>query len=581
MLSEFRSLLPLLRRYRWHYVAGVLSLVVTSGAQLAIPQFIGRAVDILSGSRSAAPEIGRLMLFLLLTAVVIAAGRLGWRFFIHGSSRRIEAELRTRLYHHLLELPPSYYQEVKTGDLMARATNDMNAIRMAVGMALVAFIDGLFMTVAILTILIGQNPRLALVTVAPLPLITATIIFLGNRIGFLFRAVQEGFSRMSDQAQEVLSGARVVKAYVKESFFLRRFADANDNYQLQNMRLVRIWGMFFPLVSFLSGLTLLMLLWFGGRALLSGELSTGEFVATLSYLQMLIWPMLGAGFTVNMLQRGAASLSRINEVLNAPPAIASPADGRTSRVAGGVSLRGLTLQYPDTRAPALEDIGLEIAKGQMLGILGRTGSGKTSLLNVLPRLTDPPRGTVFVDGTDVHDYDLDTLRAGFGVVPQSTFLFSATVRDNIAFARPESDDTAIQRVVELSAMDTDLAEFPDGWNTIVGERGVTLSGGQRQRIAIARALLADPEILLLDDALSAVDTRTEDRILSTILETRRGRTTIIVSNRVSTLRHADHIILLDAGRITQQGSHDKLIAEAGLYREIYQLQQQEAAKEHL
>lgn len=581
MLSEFRSLLPLLRRYRWHYVAGVASLVVTSGAQLAIPQFIGRAIDILSGSRTAVPAIGRLMLFLMLTAVVIAAGRLGWRFFIHGSSRRIEAELRRRLYHHLLELPPSYFQTVKTGDIMARATNDMNAVRMAVGMALVAFIDGLFMTVAILTILISQNPRLALLTVAPLPLITATIIFLGNRIGHLFRAVQEGFSRMSDQAQEVLSGVRVVKAYVKEPFFLRRFADANDNYQYQNMRLVRIWGMFFPLVSFLSGLTLLMLLWFGGRALLSGELSTGEFVATLSYLQMLIWPMLGAGFTVNMLQRGAASLGRINEILDAPTEIASPEHGRTRPVAGGLSLRGLTLSYPAASTAALEEINLEIEKGRMLGVLGRTGSGKSSLLQVLPRLTDPPVGTVFVDGTDVHDYELDTLRAAFGVVPQSTFLFSASVRDNVSFARPEADDDEVSRVIELSAMDTDLAEFPHGWDTIVGERGVTLSGGQRQRIAIARALLADPEILMLDDALSAVDTRTEDRILSTILETRRGRTTILVSNRVSTLRHADHIIILDAGRITQRGTHGELMAQAGLYREIYQLQQQEAAKEHL
>lgn len=578
MIREFRTLLPLLHRYRWSYAAGVASLLVTSGAQLLIPLYVGNAIDILVDGRGTG-AVGRIMILLLLTATVIAAGRFGWRFFIHGSSRRIETELRRRLYDHLLTLSPDFFQKAKTGDIMARATNDMRAVRMATGMALVAFVDGLFMTLAILIILFGRNPRLALVTVIPLPLITILIIFLGGRIGVLFRTVQEGFSRMSEQAQEVLSGIRVVKAFVKEDFFLHRFADANENYQRENMRLVRIWGLFFPLVTFLSGLTLLILLWFGGRSLIEGNITTGDFVATLGYLQMLIWPMLGAGFTVNMLQRGAASLSRINEILDTSAGIVSPVPGRISVPRGSIAVHNLTYSFPDQEGPALADVSFTIERGNVLGILGRTGSGKSTLVSVLPRLLDPPTGTVFIDGTDVSDYDLNVLRGSFGIVPQDTFLFSATVLENIRFGRPDRPRDAALRVGNLAALDRDIDEFPDGWETIVGERGVTLSGGQRQRIAIARALLPDPEILILDDALSAVDTRTEERILTGILRERHNRTTIIISNRVSTLKHAGEILVMEEGRIARRGDHNSLVREPGLYQDIFRLQQLEQIKE--
>ena len=576
MIGEFRTLLPLVKKYRRSYVLGILSLIVTSGAQLFIPWLIGQAVDVLSAGRS--PDftaIRRILILMIGTAVIVGLGRLGWRFFIHGSSRRIENDLRLQIYDHLLTLPRSYYQQVKTGDLMARATNDLNAVRMAVGMALVAFFDGLFMTLAILIILFGQNPRLALFTVMPLPIITISLILLGSRIGHLFRAVQEGFSRMSDQAQEVFSGIRVVQVFVKEHYFLKRFGDANAAYQEKNMRLVRIWGLFFPLVTFLSGVTLLMLLWFGGRALIIGEISAGEFVATLSYLQMLIWPMMGAGFTVNMLQRGAASLARINEVLSAQSDITSPPDGRTSIGRGRIEIKDLSFFYSGETEPALHNVSIEIPAGTTLGILGRTGSGKSTLVDLIPRLLDPPAGTIFLDGTDVKRYDLDILRSVFGMVPQTTFLFSATVAENIRFADSTADDVTVHRFGEIAAMDTDVNDFPDGWNTVVGERGVTLSGGQRQRIAVARALLKNPPVLIFDDALSAVDTHTEERILSNITRERAERTTIIVSNRVSTLQEADQIVVLEDGRITDRGTHATLITRPGLYREVYFLQQQE------
>ncbi len=579
MIREFRTLIPLIRQHRWAYLAGVVSLLLTSGAQLAIPQFIRAAVDTFIAGDSFFPRITWLLAAMVGVAILVAVGRLGWRYFIHGASRRIEAELRGQIYNHLLTLPRSYFDEVKTGDLMARATNDLNAIRMAVGMALVAFIDGLFMSVAILSILFTQNARLALFTVLPLPLITLGIILVGRRLGRLFREVQEGFAQLTDQVQEVLSGIRVVKAFVKERYFLERFAEANETYQTRNLHLVRIWGFLFPTITFLSGLTLLLLLIFGGRALIDGEITPGEFVATLSYLQMLIWPVLGAGFTINLLQRGGASMGRINEVLLTEPAIVSPPAGRNTPGAPEIRVKDLAFTYPEASEPTVHTLSLLVPEGAYLGVFGATGSGKTSFVQTLPRIIDPPAGSVFVGGTDVHDYDLNTLRGMFGVVPQTGFLFSATILDNIRFGRPDASDEEVRVVVELSALAGDLEGFPDGWDTVVGERGVTLSGGQQQRIAIARALLVNPPILLLDDALSAVDAQTEDQILKGLLETRRGKTTILVSNRVSTFESADEVIVLEGGTITQRGTHAQLIDVEGLYQQVWALQRLESAEE--
>jgi len=458
---------------------------------------------------------------------------------------------------------------------MARATNDMNTVRESTGMGMVTFVDGVFMSLAILAILFTQNPRLALITVAPLPLITITIISMGSLIGKRFERVQAGFSKMSDVAQETVSGIRVIESFVREEHFSKKFRTSNDEYRAANMSLVKLFGMFFPLIGFLAGITTLLLLRFGGARVIEGSLSPGELVAVFAYLDMLIWPMIGAGFTVNLLERGSASLKRINEVLNTVPEIATGAEAVNETPVGDISIRNLTFSYPGATEPTLREMTVEVAKGETLGILGRLGSGKSTLVKLLPRLIEAPEGTISIGGRDIRAWDLQALRSAFGFVPQDSFLFSETIKENIAFGKPDATEDEIRKYAEVSTISRDLKEFPNGWDTMVGERGVTLSGGQKQRIAISRALCMDPPILVFDDALSAVDTETEKQILEHLLNERKGKTNIIISHRTSTLETANLIIVLDRGRIAQRGTHAELIAKPGLYADIHRLQQLE------
>jgi len=573
MLKEFRTLLPLLKKYRLYYLFGLLALLLTDAGELYIPQLIKRITNLITGGTFSLEAIGRLVLLMIGVALTVAFFRFGWRFFIHGASRRIERDLREQVFSHLLSLSSDFYQKMKTGDIMARSSNDMRAIQMASGMALVAFIDGFFLTIAILAILFAQFPKLAVITIIPLPLITILVLAGGKVIGQRFRLVQEGFSRLSEYVQESLTGIRVVKSFVKESWVEEVFHQRNDDNVSRNMQLVRIWGLFFPLITFISGLSLLFLLFFGGRSVMVDEFTPGDFMAFMAYLTMLRWPVMGMGFTVNMLQRGAASLERINEILNEKPGISSPSGAITTAPDGVLEVRDLNYHYSQDGPPVLQNISFLLPKGSTLGILGRTGSGKSTLVKIFPRLLDPSPGTVFIGGTDIRSYDLPVLRSSIGIVPQDSFLFSATIRENIAFGRPDAEDDEVQEAATLSTIDRELSVFPHGWNTEVGERGLTLSGGQKQRIAISRAMLINPEILIFDDALASVDAETEEKILTAFLRTRKGRTNILVAHRVSTLQHADHIIVLDEGRIIQQGSHDELSQAPGLYRDIYRLQQ--------
>ena len=604
VLREFKTLIPYAKRYLPFYIPGFVFLIVTDTGQLFIPQIIKRAINDLSGGSAALQAILRLVIVMVAIAFAVAVGRFGWRYFIQGSSRRIEKELRDRYFSHLIELSPAFFARYQAGDLMARATNDMNAIRMATGMATVSFVDGLFMTLAILIILFAQFPLLALYTILPLPILTVLMLMVGNLLGDRFRRVQEGFARLSGHVQEALSGIRVIQSFTQEEHSVRAFSRINDDYRDRNMALVKLFGFVWPIMTFLSGLTTLLLLWLGGPSVIGGSMSTGDFVAFMSYLGMLAWPMMGAGYTINLLQRGGASLKRVNAVLSEKPEIVGPPAGAKSLGDGTIAIRGLSFAYPapapradsfgssfggdgSSAAPAsegaggsderagrrvLEGITLEIPQGTTLGILGRTGSGKSTLIRLIPRLLDPPRGTVLIGGCDVHDFDLPFLRSSIGMVPQDSFLFSATIRENIAFGAPEISEEAVRRVAGVSTIDRDLAAFPRGLDTVVGERGITLSGGQKQRIAISRALAVNPQVLVLDDALSSVDTQTEERILRELMRERRGKTNIIISHRVSTLAVADRIIVIDAGRMVQSGSHEELLSQEGFYAEIHALQ---------
>ncbi len=573
-MKEYKRLFPYLKRYVWWYVFGLFFLVITDGGQLFMPQIIKSAIDIISGGRFELSAVLQRAIMLAGVALAVAVGRFGWRFFLNGTSRRIEAELRDDLFRHLLTLSSSFYNRTKTGDLMARATNDMRAIRMATGMAFVAFIDGLFMAAAIFTILFTQYTELALITIIPLPVIAILTLGMGKLIGERFRRVQEGFSRLSEHVQETLSGIRVVKSFVQEKHVIGRFHAANMEYVGANMALVKIWGFFFPLIMFLSGVSALLLLRFGGVAVIERKLTPGDFVAVLAYLQMLRWPMAGIGFTVNMIQRGAASLGRINRILEEKPDITSPPSPRTEVPAGDLVVQDLSYGYEDGD-PILKEINFVVPEGSTLGILGRTGSGKSTLVKLIPRLLDPPRGTITIAGRDVHEWDLHVLRSSIAMVPQDTFLFSAPIKENIAFGDPSLPEETLSAAAEVSTINRDLENFPSAWDTTVGERGITLSGGQKQRVAISRAVAVNPQFMIFDDALASVDTETEERILSRFLKLRAGRSNILISHRVSTLQAADRIIVLDNGRIVQSGTHEELLEEEGFYREVYTIQQME------
>ncbi|MBN1685417.1 MAG: ABC transporter ATP-binding protein [Spirochaetales bacterium] len=577
MLKNYRRLGLYLKAHGRQYIFGILFLIVTDAAQLYIPQLVRKAIDLAASGFFGMKEILFAVLPMIGLALLVAFGRYCWRYFINGAARQIEAEIRGDLYNHLQSLSATFYARQKTGDLMAHLTNDVNAIRMATGIGFALGIDGVMMIIAVLVIMIDLNSTMALLSLSPLPVLTIGVIFFSRIVGEQFKKVQEGFSDLSDTVQESFSGVRVLKTFVKEAVFVKRFVSKNLDYSERNLKLVRSWGFFFPAVSLLAGLSTVLFIIFGGRTVMEGLMSPGEFTAFFAYLQMLIWPLLGAGFTINMLKRAGASLERINAIMDEEPDIASPPAQRmvTSQIKGGLAIRNLTFTYPGADSPALEGIDLDLPAGRVLGILGKTGSGKSTLVNLIPRLYDPPPGSVFLDGIDVREYDLTVLRSAVSVVPQDSFLFSASIRANIGFGNPRADEQLLKKAADVSTISRDFSMFPDGWDTVVGERGVSLSGGQKQRVAISRALAADSSIVIFDDALSSVDTETEDAILSDLPGMIEGKTFIIIAHRISTLKTADVILVLENGRIIQQGSHEELVRTPGFYADVYRLQQLE------
>jgi len=568
-LKEYKSLLPYFATYRKRYILGLLCLIAVDAAQIAIPQFLRVAVDMISSGDFELRNIVVISLWMLLIMAMVSVGRFCWRYFIHGSSRRIETELRETFFEHLSKLSWDFYQKNKIGDLMARSINDLSAVRMAIGMGMVAMFDFIFMASAILIILFIQDAYSASFAVLPLPLITAMILLFGGVVSKRYQQAHEAYSRMSDTAQETFAGIRVIKSFVKERWFIKKFSDTNDDYRKANMELTRLYGFFFPIVTFLSEITILIMLIIGGRRVIMGLMTPGSLVAMFRYLTMLIWPLMGAGFTVSMIQRGAVSLGRINEILKTKPSIAEPENAQTAFVAEipdaadtvpALEVSNLSFAYNDGGNTCLDNISFKLKRGEWLGIMGRTGCGKSTLVKTFMRMLDPPAGSVRVFGLNVRQWPLEELRKLFAVSPQDNYLFSDSIENNIAYALQDPDLNLVDKAIESSSLKKDLEHFANGIKTLIGERGLTLSGGQKQRVAIARALILDSEFLVLDDSLSAVDNETEQNILQSLQKARKGKTTIIISHRVSTLRYANKVLVLDKGKVCEWGSPDELAA---------------------
>jgi ATP-binding cassette subfamily B protein len=589
--KNLRPLVPYLKRYRSSLVWGGLCVLFNNGIWIFFPQVLRRAVNDL---HSGVTRQKLLTYSLLIIAIALIKGIFQFltRWVVIGISRDIEFDLRNDLFAHLERLSHSYYQRNRTGDIMARATNDLNAVRMLLGPAIMYSANTIVFTAGALGFMLAISPKLTVFAFLPLPIASIVIQYFGRRIHERFERIQAMFSDISARAQENFSGARVIRAYVQEQAEIAAFEGANQEYIRRSLGLVRLMGMLWPTLELMLGAAVVIVLWLGGRQVLTGKMNVGDFVAFNTYMMQLTWPVIALGWVINIFQRGTASMVRIQEILAQQPEIADEGQAsshepratseqvaRSSQLEahdllGEIEFRNLNFAYNGTAV--LNDINLRIPAGSSLAIVGPTGSGKTTLVNLIPRIYDAAPGAVLIDGRPIREFPLDFLRRQIGFVPQETFLFSDTIRENIAYGVSKEDGEAtvgeIQAAAEAANIAQDIEGFPEGYNTTVGERGITLSGGQKQRTAIARALLRSPRILILDDALSSVDTHTEDKILNHLREIMRGRTTIFISHRVSTVRNADAIAVLHEGRIVELGSHDELIARNGYYTELYNKQ---------
>lgn len=578
-MNSFTFLFQYIKRHKYQYTAGIITLFVVDFANLFIPRLTGTITDGLTAHSLDWNGIKLCLLAIFGLGLTLALGRFLWRFFLFGASRSIEKELRNDMFLHLEKMSVEYYNEHKTGDLMTRFTSDLNAIRMAIGPAVICVFDASVITIMVICqMMYYVNIRLTLLAIIPMLLICAGEIYYGKIMHARFRERQEAVSDLTDFVQESFSGVRVIKAFVRERSQMRAFARANRHTMDKNLNVVRMQAVVMPLLDVIIGLSSLITLVYGGYLALVGEITLGRFVAFNQYINMLVWPMLACGDAINMFSQGSASTRRIREIFDEKPEIYDRKDVQPpDEIRGDITFSHLTFIHRGHSEPTLKDINLEIPAGTTLAIIGRTGNGKSTLVNLLLRLYNTKPGMILIDGRDINTIPLKALRENIAYVPQDNFLFSDTLKANIAFGAGEEDMDAITCATSVACIHENIVSFPDGYETIVGERGVTLSGGQKQRSSIARALMKDSPILILDDSLSAVDTDTEERILKNLKENRRGKTTLLIAHRISTIQNADVILVLEDGEAKEIGNHESLMAQNGIYRDMFEKQQLEAA----
>ncbi len=571
-MDKLRYIRDLLSKNKYKYALGITFLLCVDVLQLVLPKILGDVTDLLESDLLTKGKLAQYALTISLLAVGIALFRFLFRYTLMSVSRSIELSLRNRFYSHLQKLSINYFNTHKTGDLMARATNDMGNVTMASGQGVIFLIDSLLIPIVALIMMLSTGGlKLTAACFLPLLLLGIAVVFFMKIMQSRVQKQQEAFSNLTEAARENFSGIRVIKAYAQEDKEISRFERINSINREVNLKYVRLMSMMFPTVMSIAGLSFAIALWFGGILVIQDTVSLGDFVAFNSYLGMLIWPITAIGWVANMFQRGFVSLERINNIIDETPEISDSDSVEKTSINGTIEFKNLSFTYPGIDEPILSNISLSVDAGKTLGIIGRTGSGKTTLINLVARLLKAPEGTLFIDGTDINKIPLATLRGSIGGVPQDTFLFSDTICENIDFFR-NSPIEEVEQAAKTARIFDSINEFPEKFSTVVGERGVTLSGGQKQRVAIARAVIGSPSILILDDCLSAVDANTEEEILRDLKRIMMERTSIIVSHRISAVKDADEIIVLDDGKIAERGTHEELLLKAGFYNELYNKQ---------
>ncbi len=571
-MDDLRKFARYFSRYKLQLIAGILCILAGVIVNLTIPLIVGQAIDE-NWNEVSWSKLTVSALKVLGASVVSGIFLFLQRRILIGVSRHIEYDLRQDFYAHLVDQPLSFFQEHRVGDLMARASNDLAAVRQLAGPMIMYSLQTIFVVILILPLMLVISVRLTLLLFVTMPLVSLTVKFFGQQVHLRFEKIQDFFGQITARAQENFTGVRVVRAYAQEGAEIAAFNDLNRQFAERNLSLVKVDALMRPLMQFLIGIGFVLIVWAGVPMAVRGEISVGDFTVFNMYLMRLIWPLIALGYVVNLFQRGTASLKRMNAIFAIKPTITDAARVKSQNpIAGGIEFRNLIFKYRPQDEPVLRNINLNIPAGLTVAFVGRTGSGKSSLVNLIPRLMDAPEDTVLIDGVSVRDYPLAQLRSSIGYVPQETFLFSDTVAGNIAFGVDKAERAEIEWAAEIAGLTEDIQGFPDGFEALVGERGITLSGGQKQRTAIARAVLREPKILILDDALSSVDTYTEEKILVRLRGVMRDRTSLIVSHRISTVRDADLICVLDEGGIVEQGTHDELLALGGEYADLYERQ---------